>query len=80
MASSSCSSNIVNGPWVNISAAFDHSVARNSTPIAGYDSTQAFPGRSVIGHNVTLTISQAPEDIVQSSTTVLSSLTFDTPL
>ncbi len=45
-------------PWINVSAAFDHSVASNSTPIAGYDWTQAFPGPVSAGHSVKLTISQ----------------------
>ncbi|KAH6714317.1 hypothetical protein BKA61DRAFT_481645, partial [Leptodontidium sp. MPI-SDFR-AT-0119] len=75
-------SNIVTGDWTNFSAAFVNPVATHATPITGYDWTKTFPGSALSGHTVNLTIAHEMHisaDVVEDSTTVLSSLTFGTP-
>ncbi|KAH7348908.1 hypothetical protein BKA65DRAFT_372083, partial [Rhexocercosporidium sp. MPI-PUGE-AT-0058] len=75
-------SNIVTGDWTNLSAAFVNPVATHATPITGYDWTKTFPGSALSGHTVNLTIAHEMHisaDVVENSTTVLSSLTFGTP-
>ena len=75
-------SNIVTGDWTNLSTAFVNPVATHATPITGYDWTKPFPGSALSGHTVNLTIAHEMHisaDVVEDSTTVLSSLTFGTP-
>ncbi|KAJ6784675.1 hypothetical protein PWT90_00418 [Aphanocladium album] len=76
------SSNLLSAPWGDVSKSFASPVSLNAAPIIGYDWTKPYPGQTLGGHRVYLSVgSEMPlsEQIVQNSTTVLSSLTFGTP-
>ncbi|KAJ3497857.1 hypothetical protein NLG97_g1582 [Lecanicillium saksenae] len=75
-------SNILTAPWGDVSKSFTSPVSSKAVPVTGYYWSKPYPGQSLGGHQVYLSVgSEMPlsEQIVQNSTTVLSSLTFGAP-
>lgn len=75
-------SNVIEVPYDDVKDAFENQVAASSQGLSGFDWTHPYPGSPIDGHKVYLEIAREMHmspSIVENSTTVLSSLTFDIP-
>ena len=75
-------SNIIYLEWDQLKKALSEPASANKSSIGGFDWTKPFPGESIEGHSMHLTVAHdvpVPEDMVEDATSSVTSLTFSVP-